>query len=403
MASDDLWKRKIQAFLYTPPDKAVAPTGTEERAKVLIAAALNSQDVKVTIPPEVEEAVRIAKGLDIPPFVEEAPADVFRQEPCLTHPLSGEMCPLTGLTVDQSFLSNIPTLQESIINAVKEIRQKVEEKSAGRPDLLEKRIFLGLWRILPEMIREKEKERIQNETCRIGPLWGLLPADPRIPCCSVWDHAAIASAVAAALPNPAFLIFTIASAQEFLTIARRTQDFWMGSYLLSYLTWQAIKVIADAYGPDCFVYPSLRGQPLVDWWLREEKGLDIPPPHLQQIRIANLPNRFTAIVPFTEQTLMLVKDAAEAAQRTFDALAQDAQKAVERALPYLRNDAAWRDIWENQRSSFTETLGVFWVILGWDRGSPNLDPVQKVEQALVQYRKLLTPRETVQVVENFWT
>jgi CRISPR-associated protein Cmr2 len=36
----------------------------------------------------------------------------------------------------------------------------------------------------------------------------------------------------------------------------------MGSWILSYLSWKAMERLADEFGPDVIVFPSLRGQPL---------------------------------------------------------------------------------------------------------------------------------------------
>ena len=142
----------------------------------------------------------------------------------------------------------------------------------------------------------------------MGQLWELLPADTRIPDHSIWEHKRVTSAIAGALPKPAFLLFAVGPVQEFIATARKTQDLWAGSYLLSYLSWSAMKVVAEEFGPDSLIFPDLCRQPFADKWLID-KGLKIDKPKSEQISSPTLPNRFFAIVPVDS-----VKDIAEKAK-----------------------------------------------------------------------------------------
>jgi CRISPR-associated protein Cmr2 len=81
-----------------------------------------------------------------------------------------------------------------------------------------------------------------------------------------------------ALDHPAFLLFTLGPVQEFIATARRTQDLWMGSYLLSYLTWQGMRITAERLGPDCLMFPSLFAQPLTDRWLQNLYQVELHKP-----------------------------------------------------------------------------------------------------------------------------
>jgi hypothetical protein len=131
MASGDLWKRKVQAFLYTPPHGALAddPKTVRRWAEELVRAALG-EDARWE--EEIEGADRIARGLDIPPFVEGAPAGVFWEDPCLTHPLSGKLYPLKELKDRLSGL-DLQKIHESVVEAVKAIRREVEGVGSGTP------------------------------------------------------------------------------------------------------------------------------------------------------------------------------------------------------------------------------------------------------------------------------
>lgn len=387
--SNDLWKRKIRAFLYRPPHGALAaesPTVKRWPAEV-IQAALDCDCLD-----DVEEADRIAQGLDIPPFVEQVPADVFRQDPCLTHPLSGELYRLQDL---QERLPSLDPakLQGSVVEAVKAIREEIETSQSGQSDSLYKRLFLDLWRRLPEAIQHVEQVEQGVSGPQLGALWDLLPADPRIPSHSVWDHAAIASAVASALPCPALLLFDLASIQDFVASARRTQDAWMGSFLPSYLIWEAIKVIADEFGPDCLVYPSLREQPLVDLWLfdkniRPRGDVTDRDQFLKQYRtalqIASFPERFTAIVP-ADRAQALAEKAHGALQERWKAIAWAVRCEVEAAVASemylsLACDSDWKDAWERQIDDGFKRLGIFWVVCPW--GSDPQHVIHAYEQLL---------------------
>ncbi|MFZ8846867.1 MAG: type III-B CRISPR-associated protein Cas10/Cmr2, partial [Candidatus Hydrothermia bacterium] len=114
-------------------------------------------------------------------------------------------------------------------------------------------IFLFLWRFYPEIFPQINKH----------------PADSRAPNHSIYDHLVQTSAIVLALPNPAFLLFTIGPVQSFISKARKTSDLWSGSYMLSYLIWESMKILVEdeELGPDVIIFPNLFGQPLVDRWL----------------------------------------------------------------------------------------------------------------------------------------
>jgi CRISPR-associated protein Cmr2 len=201
--------------------------------------------------------------------------------------------------------------------------------------------------------------------------WASLPADAALPTQSVWQHARIASAFAGTGPRPAILVFNIASAQEFLSTARRTQDLWMGSFILSHLCWSGMRVLAEQLGPDCVVVPDLLGQPLVDSWLKEEGCCEgLPEPSLDELRAANLPNVFTAIVP-AESGSELARAVEQAVYSAWDTLADGVRTYVEQAAGggdglghELAKDPAWRALWKSQTERFLRP-DVFWAIVPW--------------------------------------
>lgn len=107
----------------------------------------------------------------------------------------------------------------------------------------------------------------------------LFPADTRIPDHSIWEHSKITSAVNALwddenkslLQNNSLFLLSIGPVQTFISQTRKTQDLFMSSFLLSYLTFVAMEKIIEDYGPTNIIYPDLYKQPLVDWWLETRK------------------------------------------------------------------------------------------------------------------------------------
>lgn len=398
---DDFWKAKIAAFLSLPPYRALlkdAKAFTSMSKKLLEAVEIQAPSAE-----EVEKIHRIAGGLDIPPFVKDFSPGVFRENPLLVHPLSGKHYPLTELQKKISAL-DLEQLHNLTREAVEAICKKVKETQGGREESFYKRLFLALWRKLPEMIREQEKQKISDENKRLGYLWEVLPADSRIPTHSIWDHNAIASAIAAAMPHPALLIFDIGSVQEFIKAGRRTQDAWMASFLISYLMWKAMKSIADELGPDCLIFPNLREQPLVDYWLTE-KGIETGKPSTEELKIANFPERFTAIVP-EERGKELAEEAMKKLMGTWKTVAQKVKDIFEAAVNKgiglnLAENTYWNDIWDRQREDFIPRMGVYWSILPWKKDSNGEFNPQDV---LNTYTKLLPGKEDAsarQYIEGF--
>lgn len=364
------WQQKVKAFLYTPPDAALLPSGDSLKARrqALYKIALGGDD---HVPDDLAQADAIAWALEKPPGLDAVTVD-FAQHPQIRHPFSGERLSLWEPPADLDVRAHV---QATVNQAIQELRRQYRD---------DEMFFLALWRLLPEELAKKDTF--------IGNRWEFMPADPRLPD-SVWAHAAVTSAVATAGLRPAFLIFTIASTQEFVAQARRTQDLWMGSFLLSYLIWEAIRTIVEDYGPDVILSPALRAQPLVDLWL--QKKLDVKVPSQPELQVASFPNLFTAILPEAEATSAAEK-ACQAVRAKRHQIFEQVKEYIEKAAaeveperlrrriapamneaawqslwatlcPRLKNlgkDETWHAIWQRQELDFLEHQ-IFWVVLPW--------------------------------------
>lgn len=329
------WSRKIVALLHDPPDKPFGVAGHKERAFELQRLALQ-RDVDADEAKRAERADRIASAADRVNFPEGVDTFWHQKEAVLTHPLAGCELPLGLLT------------EVSVQDTHEAVRRVVE--SLAR-DVSEEQVFLRLWRLLPEALA--------SEFPRLGALFGMLPADTRQPDHPLLQHLSITAAIADSLPQPALLVFSIGPVQEFIGTARRTQDLWMGSWLLSYLSWTAMKSLAEVYGPDVVVYPSLHGQPLCDFWLIRDKQVPIQKPCPENLVFASLPNKFVALLPASEAQ-KAAETAEQAVRNEWKRLADDVFTKLKDGI--MPADDVTRQKWTEQVKT---QLEIYWSVLPW--------------------------------------
>jgi len=358
--NEEILLRKIRALLHDPPEKALILSrkingGHEGRAKEL----MEKLGLDAVIPEEVKMADRIASAADRV-NLKGFPSD-WPEKPLIVHPLSGKQFPIQSLAaVDY----------RAVMRSVDEVF--AELRTAYGDDL--EKLYLSLWR---ELLPRLEAKRGEDG---MGQLWEVLPADTRVPDHSIWEHRRVTSAIAGSLPKPAFLLFALGPVQSFIAAARRTQDLWAGSYLLSFLSWQAMKVVAEAWGPDAIIFPDLCGQPFADLWLIEEKGLRfIEKPSDAMLSSPTLPNRFLAIVP-ADEAAELAEPVVGGVRGTFKNVCRTVKQRVERETG-ITPDAEWNRIWQRQVENFLET---YWAVLPWDGDH---------RQFIETYRAWCAPRE----------
>lgn len=183
-----------------------------------------------------------------------------------------------------------------------------------------------------------------------------IPNSRRLPDHGVLSHRTLKAALAGARADAgdaAILMMHLGPVQGFIRAARRTHDSWMGSYLVGYLTWCAIRSIAEAVGPDAFVYPYLADTPLAREFLNGSIDGESEAYRKTLLHVA-IPNRFLVVVPAIGAET-LIQNAGEAAQKKWREFANE----VKTKLP---SDVGWDQGWDEQ---ITHHLEIDAVTVPW--------------------------------------
>lgn len=322
---------KIKALLHDPPHKPLSlmneRIGHEAIGEEFIEMLLGEKMGKDFT--SIKKADHIAAASDRYnfPFDWAEPnrfSANFLKNPVIIHPISGEKLDLVNL--NQLDINSIKSSLSASIKKIADTSGDIDER------------YLLLWRLLPDLVKELE----EGDSSLEG-LWDLLPADTRIPDHSIWQHQRIVSALAGAGAGTghhkaSLILFTVGPVQDFISAARKTKDLWAGSYMLSWLIWNAMKVICEKCGPDSILFPDLSEQPLVDFWLNNEKNIPLPI-DFERLKTPTLPNRFFAVVP-DDDADQLCKEAQKAMQRELRAIGEFAKmKSGLNSNPHFDNDA----------------------------------------------------------------
>lgn len=365
--TESFWQLKTAALLATPPwgafvdSASVIRAGAEELCAILGAGQFLST-------PILDELEEVAWGIDRPAEVAALNTAPAVKDPLLVHPLSGTVWRGPKGAGFDTVSARRAELQRGSVNVVRAIADNVQK--AADPNEAARKRFLAIWHALPAVATGNG----------LFPPGRLLPADARAPNRTWVDHRALVSCLASCGSDgqfrPAFLMFTIAATQEFVSTARRTQDAWIGSYLFTLLIWEAMRPIVERFGPDAILSPALRGQPLVLQWLGEKVAAE-------DLRLSTLTNRFTAIVPEAEADV-LADAASQAVRKSWKEIGESVKGAIApvtgaglspQALEY------WRTMWERQLGQALDPL-VYWSTLPWTPDGGVNAAIRQLQQEL---------------------
>lgn len=273
------WKHKARALLLPTPLADIDEAGEGSR-KSAILNWLHVEDPKEELH---KTAITDAQGVHVPlssmPPLQRprAQTDPDPEVPlrALVHPLSGERA--SEATDETRRLSQL----------VKEYEQWAT-RCIGVPAPTDSGSFAKLWYGL-------------HTNANGLPRWmAQAPGHPRLRDHTWLAQRSMASALVGARfdgRDPCLLHVHCGPVQSFIAAARRTNDLWLGSYLVSLLSYQATRTIAELCGPDALIYPYLASLPLA---LRDQlsrESVDKPTRSDQQSWLrASQPNRFVALV-----------------------------------------------------------------------------------------------------------
>lgn len=379
MGNNRHWKAKVFAFVHDPGEKALIllrgkghEQGTVSHLRKILKEDPTGPDEELDV--LVKIADHWASAADRPSLPKGRGGRVnFAADPQLVHALTGKKFRIKSLEAD------IPAEAGEAVSF--DHFEKLIVREGQEVDW--KKTFLALWRFGPT-----------SPAANLGVLWGQLPADTRSPDHTIWEHLSLTSAFAGAMAAdkdglPALLLMSLGPVQGFISQARSVSDLWAGSHLLSYMAWEAMKVVCEAYGPDAVLFPSLHGVALVDLWIKECLGdwkEDKTPLWKTKETDANplfaaaLPNRFVALVP-ASNAKALANQAQERVRLWVKDRAKDALDELLRVGGLKPSDQAEAQL-KRQFADFPE---VHWAVIPWNlAGKQELrdEPLKKVLEDL---------------------
>jgi CRISPR-associated protein Cmr2 len=329
------WEKKIQVYLHDPLDKMREIHGHEERANAFLDEILSSGE-RGSLEDWWKTADHIAAGADRGRTLgfswnEQQDGSVaYGDRPEITHPLGEEK----RLRIENS--SQIPSTGGSSSGGLGSVKNLQVRERFFYLHLLY-RYYLG-------------------ENADLGAFWHVMPADSRFPDHSIWNHNALTSAIySSALfeqgdySNIGLMVVSFGPVQSFIEQARKLRDYWTGSVLLSWLTFEGLKWVMENLGPDHVLYPSLVGQPLVVEYL---KRWELPASEAwvgeSQKRIASLPNKFVVLIPYSKAQ-EIGRAITQAMEDAWNNLSNEVMKKVQNKTD-MNIEAIWKrqteKIWE---------------------------------------------------------
>jgi CRISPR-associated protein Cmr2 len=162
----------------------------------------------------------------------------------------------------------------------------------------------------------------------------------------------------------AFLSFSLGPVQSFIASARTVRDLWTGSYLLSFLTFEAMKpVLEEGDREQSFVMPDVTQLPL--WLLQQPVGRSSHRPSEDELLLPCIPNIFIAVVPGADAS-RLAKTCEDRCRDAWRRIAVEVRGRLDGLLEsrteFETLRQSWAALWNDQIESFFE---IRTVVLPW--------------------------------------
>lgn len=321
----------IHAWLHDPPDKALSIPGHQSRAARYLGAILGEPVSVDSVNRDAalsDQLAAIAERLPMPSAGENGKRAVGPLDGKLRvhHPLGGAMREIAVPAIDEP----------AIAAAITDLCSGISDRRA---------LFRLLWRTLPERL------------AKLDPAYAFLPADTRVPDHTIWNHADTTAAILAGAESTgkgdhALLSFAISPVQNFIAAARSLRDLRNGSLILSWLAFRAMRPVLEYIGPAALIFPNLRGNAMLDQWLRGDSGglgSKIGQPSDTRLLTPSLPNRFLALVPMGpggRWAQELATATAGAARDAWCELAETVRNELDQRL--AARFPGWDLRWQNQ-------------------------------------------------------
>jgi CRISPR-associated protein Cmr2 len=387
------WQQKIIQFFHDPPAKPFAgnrKVGKHTKIAKELFEVFQTFNQGQKLRYWYKSADWAAAGADRPMLYVPKKKNVlplgtvtWPKDPQINHPLSPGYRLLVPVTDDlpereDAFESDSGEPRDPIDEELK-IARELSSLPASWNDARElKKAYFALWRCFRDDL--VERHRGKGEAQLGDPLWEEMPADTRCPDHSIWDHLKVTTALAFMKPHkskeeprdegarePWMLRFALGPTQEFIAQSRTSRDLWVSSFLLADLAWHAMQPFVEQYGPDCIVYPDLRGNPRADCWLFKEYRSSLQEGANPSTFAAVLPGAFVALLPrggdgHLKTIEVLAKDAAKCVSDRWNESAEVVRDWF-KTLKGSDWDPYCNQIWERQHGN--QPIHCTWVALPW--------------------------------------
>ena len=274
------------------------------------------------------------------------------------HPISGQQHTIEANNVIDS------------ATRIKEIAKARERLKTGEPSETLRRLFIWCWRFYPDLI-DRSPSALLNPAHRI------------LPDCPVPSYNSTVSAITGAMFPPAWqpeeqpqkpylLLFTFSPVQEFIKASRKFADFWSGSYMLHYLSAQLCWCVAEEYGPDAVITPSLWNQEIIDALLtksyegfaeeiKQYSNSKLTPVEQfnkfksRSLSTAGFPNAITVLVPGREKAIALGKKLENRLEKTWCNIAEKVREHIKSQVIEKLSGDGFEPVWEACKELFPES------------------------------------------------